>query len=214
MKKILSYIYPVTKTVQSECSGPLEITWYNGRKHLNTKNANYSYGSLQRILKYGLNHLSLTHVESILLLGLGGGSVIQTLREDFNFDKHITAVDIDPIIIQVAKDEFGLENSKHLSIICADALDYVSKSSAHFDLIIVDLFIDIQVPEMFLNLRFWQDLIQLKSARGSVLFNAAIESSVDPQLKTIIDFLKTHTYQVEVHENVHQTNTIILAKSI
>ncbi len=123
MKRLLSYIYPVTKTIASQYSGALEITWYNGKKYLNTKNANYSYGSLQEILKIGLEKINLQHCNEVLVLGLGGGSVIETLQNDFNYKGHITAVDIDPVIIQLAKDEFNIRESEKLAIICADAFN-------------------------------------------------------------------------------------------
>jgi ubiquinone/menaquinone biosynthesis C-methylase UbiE len=104
MKKILSYIYPITKKIHSEISGALEITWYNGKKHLDSKNANYSYGSLQLILKIGLEKIDLTKTKKTLILGMGGGSVIKTLQDDFNYQNHITAIDIDPVILKIAKE--------------------------------------------------------------------------------------------------------------
>jgi len=169
MIKYLSYLYPITRKVKSKYSDTLEITWYNGKKHLNTKNANYSYGSLQAILKFGLEKIDLKHINSILLLGLGGGSVIETLREDFNYQKHITAIDIDPVIIDIAKTEYQLENNSNTTIICEDALQFVKTKSSQFDLIIIDLFIDIAVPKPFLEVSFWDDLMNSKSTNGVIL---------------------------------------------
>ncbi len=83
MIRLLSYIFPITKKIESEYNGTLEITWHNGKKHLNTKNANYSYGSLQKILKIGLQKIDLTNCKNILILGLGAGSVIETLDKRF-----------------------------------------------------------------------------------------------------------------------------------
>lgn len=87
IKKMLSYIYPISKKIPSPISGTLEVTWYNGKKVLNAKNANYSYGSLQRILKFGLKKVDLSNVTDVLLLGMGGGSVIKTLRDEFKYNK-------------------------------------------------------------------------------------------------------------------------------
>ena len=81
LKRLLSYLFPFTRRVPSPVSGHLEVTLYNGRKVLDSATANYSYGALQRVLRYGLQQLDLVQVRSILLLGLGGGSVIQTLRK-------------------------------------------------------------------------------------------------------------------------------------
>ena len=188
MTRLLSYLYPVTKKVQSEFSGTLEITWYNGKKHLNTKNANYSYGSLQRILKFGLDKIELEKVNSILLLGLGGGSVIETLRTDFKFEKSITAIEIDPKIIEIAQTEFHIKPSENLNIICDDALQFMASNSNTFDLIIIDLFIDIDVPVTFLELKFWHDIIRASSPNGAVLFNASLEKTHSRALLEVIQF--------------------------
>lgn len=214
MSKLLSYLYPITKKIQSEFSGILEITWYNGKKHLNTKNANYSYGSLQRILKFGLEHIDLNKVNSVLLLGLGGGSVVETLRQDFSFSKHITAVDIDPSIIEIAKNEFQLKEDEHLKIVCADALKFMQLNSIQFDLIIIDLFIDTEVPKAFLAIPFWKDILKASSTNGAILFNASLAKSKSNALNEVIEFLKSHMYHTEVFEKVNATNTLILSKGL
>jgi spermidine synthase len=214
MTRLLSYFYPMTTTIESDYSGTLEITWYNGKKHLNTKNANYSYGSLQRILKFGLEKIELKKVHSVLLLGLGGGCVIETLRNDFNYKKSITAIDIDPKIIAIAKTEFNLVENDQLTIICDDALHFMQSNTTKFDLIIIDLFIDVKVPDAFLKLAFWQDVIKASSTNGSLLFNASLEKEKSNALNQVIDFLKTHFYRTEIHENVNGTNMVIIAHGL
>ncbi len=214
MTRLLSNLYPVTKTIKSDFSGTLEITWYNGKKHLNTKNANYSFGSLQRILKFGLNNIDLNSINSILLLGLGGGSVIETLRSDFNYKKSITAVDIDPVIIEIAKIEFDLIENDQLKIVCEDALQFMKINKDQYDLIIIDLFIDIVMPKPFLELSFWQNVIKASSTNGSILFNASLEKTKSNSLNDVISFLKTRMYQTVVFEKFNDTNTIIIAKGL
>ncbi len=214
MARLLSYLYPVTKKVKSDFSGTLEITWYNGKKHLNTKNANYSYGSLQRVLKFGLEKIELKKINSVLLLGLGGGSVVETLRKDFKYDKAITAVDIDPKIIEIAQNEFNLIEDEHLKIICDDALHHMQLNSTTFDLIIIDLFIDVTVPDAFLKLDFWQDVIKASSINGTILFNASLEKTKSKAVNEVIDFIKTHFYKTEIFEKVNGTNTVIIGSGL
>jgi spermidine synthase len=212
MIRFLSYIYPITKTVQSEHSGTLEITWINGKKHLNTKNANYSFGSLQTILKFGLRHINLKTCNSILILGLGGGSVIDTLKNDFNFDGHITAVEIDPVIIEIAKSEFNLSENHQLKIVCDDAVNFIKHNQKPFDLILVDLFIDTEVPSVFYSESFWQDIIKSNSKNGQILFNAALQSDSDNHLSEIIKNLESHNYQTQTLTKVNGTNTLLIAE--
>lgn len=214
MSKIFSYLYPITKKVHSEVSGTLEITWYNGKKHLNTKNANYSYGSLQRILKFGLEKIDLKKVNSILLLGLGGGSVIETLRQDFQYSKPILAVDIDPVIIDIAKNEFNLKENENLQIICEDALKFMASTTQHFDLIIIDLFVDIEVPKPFLEFPFWNNVIKACSTNGTIVFNASLEKTKSNALTDVINLLKSQFYKTEIYEKVNNTNTLIIAKGL
>ena len=214
MKRLLSYIYPVTKTITSKFSGELEITWYNGKKHLNSKNANYSYGSLQRILKFGLKKIQLTEVNSILILGMGGGSVIETLRNDFNYTNSIEAVELDPVIIEIAKTEFGIVETNHLKIHCADAFNFVETNTKQFDLIIVDLYIDLTVPDKFLSTVFWDYVLSSKTSKGSILFNASVKDQNENKTKRIVDFLKSKVFKVDVYEQVNNTNTVIIASGL
>lgn len=215
MKGLLSYIYPISKTFTSAYSGILEITWYNGKKHLNSKNANYSYGSLQRILKFGIDQIDLSKVNSILVLGMGGGSVIKTLRNDFKFNDNITAVEIDPVIIAIAEQEFGITENENLKIHCKDAFEFIKSNTAVYDLIIVDLFIDLTVPCQFLSIEFWEAVITSKSSKGAIIFNAAVgKTASNLKLESIVSFLKSKIFKVSIHNNVNSTNTVIIASGL
>jgi tRNA A58 N-methylase Trm61 len=77
----------------------------NGKKVLDSQNPNYPYGSLQKLLSYGLSQLDISVNSEILLLGLGGGSIIQTLRNTFDHHGKITAVEIDEVVIEIAKND-------------------------------------------------------------------------------------------------------------
>ncbi|WP_338359458.1 spermidine synthase [Yeosuana marina] len=212
MKRLLSYLYPITKKIKSKYSDTLEITWYNGKKHLNTKNANYSYGSLQQILKFGLKQIHLKNIGNILVLGLGGGSVIETFRKDFNFKKQIYGVDIDPVIIDLAKEEFNLKTDQNLNIICQDALQFLEENKLHFDLIIIDLFIDTEVPNFVLENTFWEAILKSASTKNQIVFNAALDQNNDQKLAGIISFLNQNKYKTDTLNKVNRTNTLLIAK--
>ena len=78
---------------------------------MDSKNTNYSYGSLQRILRRGLQSIGFKNIKdsnSILVLGIAGGSVIKTLVNEIEFKGEITGVEIDPEIISLADKYFKL----------------------------------------------------------------------------------------------------------
>jgi len=96
LNKILSFLFPINILKQnSSVSSSLEITWNNGQLVMDSKNTNYSYGSLQRILRRGLQSIGFENIKnlnSILVLGVAGGSVIKTLVNEINFKGEITGV--------------------------------------------------------------------------------------------------------------------------
>ena len=72
IRKFFSYIIPVKifkkKSARSKI---IEVTWANGELVLDSENTNYSYGSLQRILRYGLRNIGydkILKMDHILLL--------------------------------------------------------------------------------------------------------------------------------------------------
>jgi len=213
MIRLLSFFYPITRKVKSDYSGTVEITWYNGKKQLNTKNANYSYGSLQKILKTGLQKIDLSQCKNILLLGLGGGSVLKTLRNDFKYDNNIIAIDIDPVIISIAQEEFNITNDEKLTILCADALEFIMQNDKRFDLIIIDLFVDTEIPDSFYSHSFWRQIIKATINKGGILFNASLHDYDDKKLTSIIKLLNKNNFNIEKLDRVNKTNTLIIASS-
>ena len=211
MKKLLSYLWPQTSKISSEHSGTLEVTWYNGKKLLDTQNANYSYGLLQKVLEFGLSKVSLAHANSVLVLGLGGGSVVHSLRNKLNYDKQIDAVEWDEKIITIAKNEFEIFNSDKLKIYHEDALEFVKNCISTYDLIVVDLFIDTEVPEQFLTRDFCEKLLQLSTS--SILFNLGIHLSEDHPAHHVTSFFKHHPEaHLTVLDHVQGKNTLLLIK--
>ena len=86
IKRLLSFLFPVKiHQKKSVYSKNLEVTWNNGYLVLDSENTNYSFGSLQRVLKKGLKYIGYERIqnfESILVLGVAGGSVIETLKKE------------------------------------------------------------------------------------------------------------------------------------
>lgn len=75
----------------------------------------------------------------VLVLGVGGGSVLKMLNEYFSCS-HICGVELNPLHIKFAQDYFDVTGSE-FDLIEADAIDFVKQYRGEkFDLIIDDLF--------------------------------------------------------------------------
>jgi spermidine synthase len=175
LRKILSYIVPIKifKT-NSTLSKTIEVTWANGELVLDSENTNYSYGSLQRILRKGLLHFGfekIVRMNHILILGVAGGSVIRTLVDEIGYEGKITGVDIDSEIIEIANKYFKLNEIENLDMIIDDAFEFVLKTKDRYDLIIIDIFQDTTMPNFLFEKFFIDRICFLLNNEGVVLFN-------------------------------------------
>jgi len=213
LTRLLSYLMPLTRTVPSEVSGPLEVTWHKGRKVLDTRHANYSYGSLQQVLRYGLLFVEPKQANHTLLLGLGGGSVVATLRQELAYEGHITAVELDPVVIGLADTEFGIRADAQLDVVCADAFEWVHRApTSRFGLIIVDLFVDLDLPAGLQTARFWQEVWRLLGPGGYVLFNTLTEVPLYVGNQELPTYLESVGFAVKDLEVERLNQLLILRK--
>lgn len=200
------------KTYFSDISGILRICDYAGEKTLNSLYANYSFGPLQRVLEFGLEKIDFGSIENILVLGMGGGSVIDSLRKKFDFKGKITAVDLDPVVIQIAEEEFGIKENKNQKILNQDAVEFVQNCRETFDLVIIDIFIDIIVPEVFYQKKFLFPLSKLIRADGFFIFNLGIDLNKDSkEVSGVYSFFEKE-FDLELYEKLNEVNLLLIGK--
>ena len=214
IKKILSYIWPQTNKILSDHNGMLEVTYINGKKVLDSKSVNYSYGSLQKILELGISKTNFENVNTVLLLGLGGGSVLKTLQRKLNTHHHITALELDAQVIKIAEKEFGVTPTNKLNIVHSDAFEYMKKNTLTYDFVIVDLFIDQKVPVQFYTKKFCDYLYTSMSNKGSLLFNLGINTHDDERRNKVQHYFKQQSCETLQQEKILGTNTLLMVNKI
>jgi len=137
--------------------------------------------------------------KNILLLGLAGGCNAHLVNRFFP-KSHITAVEIDPAMVELGNKFFRLKKVKNIKIIIADALDYVNNlnSKENFDIVMVDCFIGKNIPQKLSSVSFFQ---KLKNHSRYVLINRLwwqnnkLESAkVFRLLSSRFFYTKTNTY--------------------
>lgn len=176
--KFFSYFLPINVIKRkSSVSDSIEVTWNNGELVIDSKNTNYSYGSLQRILKKGLKYIGYDRVkkfDKILVLGVAGGSVIKTLVDDVKYKGQIIGVEIDPEIIEIANTYFKINEIENLEIVIEDAFEFVLRTKDKFDLIIIDVFQDTKMPSFLFEVHFIQRVNSMLNTNGFILFNTMV----------------------------------------
>nr|WP_317632855.1 methyltransferase domain-containing protein [uncultured Flavobacterium sp.] len=214
LSRIASFVYPIRyKTVYSEFSGNLELTWYNGKLLLDTENTNYSYGNLQRVLDKAINKINseiILNAKNILLLGVAGGSVIESLYTKYQFKNKIDAVDIDPVILKIAEEEYKINRFKNCSFFATDAKLYVEKCTKKYNIIIIDLFIDYQIPDFVFDKCFIDNIKRLLEDKGVILFNTISLEKKQNQNSNLFTEKFNKDYNVKVLKNIEQYNSIYI----
>ncbi|MDI9257039.1 spermidine synthase [Flavobacterium sedimenticola] len=218
LRKLFSYFVPVTiyKT-NSAVSKSLEITWNNGELVLDSQNTNYSYGSLQRILRKGLKYIGFERIRSfnsILVLGVAGGSVIKTLVDEIKYTGSIIGVEIDENIIQMANHYFQLNQITNLQIIHDDAFEFVLKTKAQYDLIIIDIFQDTNMPNFLFEDFFINRINSLLNTNGFILFNTMVINKKDEERNLLYKSKFGGNYSLRMYPKVETHNELFTIKKL
>ena len=218
-KKLLSYFYPITiYNKPSNISQTLEVTLYNGKTLLNTKNTNYSFGSVQTVLKKGLITIGKSEInkmENILVLGVAGGSVVQTLVTDFEFTKNIVGVELDAEIIEIANSYFNLDKIRNFKCVITDAEEFVKTDKNTYNLIIIDIFKDTEMPEFLFEMNFIVSIKQLLNINGYIVFNTMIlDGFKNDKINKYLELFDSENFNKKVLKNVERYNDLIIIKRL
>ena len=151
-------------------------------------------------------------MESILILGVAGGSVVQTLVNDFSFSKKITGVEIDNEIIDVANLYFNLDKIPNFKCVIADAEQFVQSEANHYDLLVIDIFKDTDMPEFLFDESFITNCKKLLNKNGYILFNTMnLNKNV---IENYLSHFEPHNFAQKVLKNVERYNDVIIIKRI
>lgn len=175
---------PKIISFKSDYSPVLEVYKFNGKWILDSYQANYSYGSLMRAFEFAFQQIPIKNFKphNILLLGLGAGCILEILENYFDTNTYsVDGIEIDPVVIQIGYQYFNIHRFSNLNIIHQDAQSFVKNSNKKYDFIIVDLFIDLKVPDFLFEKNFLNKLQWMLTEKGKLLINT-IPNIQDNQL--------------------------------
>jgi len=218
IKKILSYFIPINiHRKNSEINKSLEVTWANGQLVLDSKNTNYSYGSLQRILRKGLHYIGFERIrgfKKVLVLGVAGGSVIKTLVDEIKFKGQITGVELDANVIEIANKYFGLNEIENLEIVIDDAFEFFLMTKNKYDLIIINIFKDTKMPNFLFEDFFINRINFLLNVNGFILFNTMTLNKKDKDRNLSYRSRFDENYSVRMYPKVEDHNELFTIKKL
>jgi len=108
--------------------------------------------------------------KSILMLGLGGGS-ISTYLGRFLPEAAITTVEVDPGVVAAAKTHFGLRETDRVRYRAGDGRVFLNRDHERYDLILLDAYRGGYVPFHLLTREFYLLVRQRLAPGGAAAFN-------------------------------------------
>lgn len=205
------FFYPKTvETRNSKINGEIKVTKLLGSYRLIVGGCTQSGGLLNNIWKKALksSKKDLNKKQpKILILGFGAGTAAQIIHNYWP-QSTITGIEIDPIIIDLAKKYFKIDNIPQVKIIISDAIKWTlekeKKQKNFYDLILVDMYIGSRLPSEVKNSHFLKALNSIISPDGSIFFNQLIVKGKKQQiieLKTILDEIFVNVRRIRTPAN-------------
>lgn len=118
--------------------------------------------------------------KSILIVGLGGGSIPIALRELLPNAK-IDTVEIDPAVTRVARKYFGFKDDAKMKVFEVDGRVFVKRAlreGTKYDLIMLDAFDHEYIPEHLLTREFLTEVKSLLTPNGVLVGNTFSSSKL------------------------------------
>ena len=182
-KVSFSFLPKTVFQTKTKISGEIKVIEQFGQYNLQVQNLIQSGEFVKSLWQKPLKKIN--QANQILILGLGGGTLIKLIKKKFPRAK-ITALEIDPEIIKISKKYFSLKEDKNLEINHADAIKWVSLNKKNkIDLILVDLYLGGEYPKKAMNNDFLKNLKIILSPRGKIIFNWLKNKKEDKLLKKI-----------------------------
>lgn len=182
-RRWLSYLWEQSlETTSSDYNDYLEVCLVHGRLQLVAEEAIYSFGDYYlnfRKLFEVFDYEQLPQDASVLVLGLGLGSIPELLEKYVGLDYTYVAVEIDPVIIELASRYSLPRLDSPVEVVQADAVAFLQLDDRQYDLICVDVFQDATVPEHLNRFEFVELLRSRLLPGGALVYNRLASSIPD-----------------------------------
>ncbi|MBM3283753.1 methyltransferase domain-containing protein [Candidatus Gottesmanbacteria bacterium] len=168
-------LLPQKQIFHSKINGEIILFKFLTGKTLFVGGVTQSGGFTQAMWKTAIDQIrnSKFEIRNALILGIGGGTLIRLLRKYYP-DISITGIEIDPVMIKIAKKYFDDKSLIPVRVIIGDATVWIRQQKIKdiFDLIIVDLYIGKFNPAGARTKDFLLRLKQLLNKQGFVIYNS------------------------------------------
>jgi spermidine synthase len=106
----------------------------------------------------------------VLVIGLGGGAVTKRYWHDYP-DMRVDSIEIDPVVVDVAKRYFGLPTDPRLRVFAQDGRRFVQTTKEKYDIIVLDAYYADSLPFHLTTQEFFREVKSRLNPGGVVVYN-------------------------------------------
>ena len=163
---------------------------------------------------------NFTHLNEVLLLGLGGATLVHLIHQEFP-DVTTTSVEIDQTMVDIANNYFNLSTVANNRIIVDDALRVVIEPhnfdirENQFNVVIVDIYVGEKYPDLGKTGNFIGNLKKLVAPEGMIIFNRIYREHHQEEVNIFIEYVSEFFSDVKslvVAGYTNSDNVLIYAK--
>jgi spermidine synthase len=156
-----------------------------------------------------LSYLFLQKQERVLIVGLGGGSMIHFLKH-YDPSVKVDVVEIDPAIVEIADKYFRVRSGGNVNIITKDAFEYLRTTDSQYDVVYMDAFLKpaadtdpTGVPLRLKTIEFYKGIQKKLKPDGLVVFNINPHPMIRDDVSTVRDaFPQSYAFDIANSEGL------------
>jgi spermidine synthase len=145
----------------------------------------------------------------ILMIGLGGGTIVYQINKLYGQKTKMDVVEIDNKMVELAKD-FIPKDIKTIALFVEDGIEFLKKNKKTYQLVFLDAYDGDKIPDDFLNEKTIEYIDKSLSDDGILAINYAMSFKAIVFLQNYINKLKKHFKVYLVNNPLGSGNTIIL----
>jgi spermidine synthase len=181
-------------SLTSERNGQIDCQRLLGEWTVSVQKTHESSSYMRHMWKEAVYHLApYTPVKRILMLGMAAGASVELLHRRFP-GCHITAIEWDPIMVEVM-DRLKLFKPAHRpEILLGDAAEVIPTLHKQFDLILFDLYRGPTTPEQVKDEKFFRALQPCLAPGGFLIVNSYAQKEIQPTVSKSFAFQTSWKY--------------------
>ena len=177
---------------------------------------------LEMLFDYNQRFMEITaslRPSRVLVIG-GGAFSFPTALVERSQDVIVDVVEIDPVLPKIARKFFYLKKHPNLNIVIGDGRQFIEQSQASYDLIVVDAFSGMDIPQRLLSVEAAKAYKKVLAPSGVIALNfISAYHTPKPQLAHQllatfgVEFASVELYPAEYASRVRIADNLVMVAS-